>query len=49
MKKITLIFSHVNAQPLKLFQKSGLYGEIGEENFCAHIDAALARAAEITK
>jgi SulP family sulfate permease len=42
---ITLIFSHVNEQPLTAMKKSGLYDSIGAENFCVHIDDALARGA----
>jgi SulP family sulfate permease len=48
-KKITLILSHVNEQPMEIFKKSHMYEAIGEENFCANIDAALERAAEVTK
>lgn len=43
-KHVRLILSHVNAQPLNAMKKSGLYEEIGPENFCIHIDAALRRA-----
>lgn len=46
---VTLVLSHVNPQPLKTMKKSGFYAKVGEENFCAHIDKALERAAEITK
>lgn len=44
-----LIMSHVNKQPMKVLKKSGMYDEIGEENICANIDAALTRAAAILK
>ena len=43
----TLVLSHVNEQPMEVFRKSGMYGEIGEENFCENIDAALERATQI--
>ncbi len=46
-KGIKVIFSHVNEQPLSVFQKSGMYEQVGEENFAPNIDAALARAAEL--
>jgi SulP family sulfate permease len=36
--------SHVNAQPRQVMHKAGFDQKIGEENFCAHIDDALARA-----
>lgn len=45
----TLIMSHVNEQPMKVLKKSGMYDSIGEENICANIDHALARAQEILK
>lgn len=41
---ITLILSHVNEQPMKLMEKSGFIEAVGAENFCDHIDSALARA-----
>ena len=40
-KNVTLIFSHVNEQPMSAMKKSGLYDKVGAENFCAHIDDAL--------
>ncbi len=40
----TVIFSHVNAQPMKAMKKSGLYAMCGNENFCANIDKAMERA-----
>lgn len=46
-RKITLLLSHVNEQPMGVFKKSHLYEKIGEQNFCSNIDDALRRAAEI--
>ena len=46
-KGIQLIFSHVNEQPMHTMEKDGFIERIGAENFCSHIDDALARAAEI--
>lgn len=43
----TLILSHVNEQPMNTLKKSGLLGEIGEDNICANIDEALERAKSI--
>ncbi len=43
-KGITVIFSHVNAQPMKAMKKYGLYTLCGEENFCDNIDKAMERA-----
>ena len=44
---ITVVFSHVNPQPMKAMQKAGFVEKIGEENFCASIDLSLERANEI--
>ncbi len=44
---VTLIFSHVNPQPMETIKKSGLFDEVGEENFCAHIDEALEKASKL--
>ncbi len=46
-KKIHLILSHVNEQPLHVMQKAEFDKKVGEENFCVHIDDALKRAEEI--
>ena len=43
-KNVQLIFSHVNEQPMNVMKKSGFISKVGKENFCAHIDDALARA-----
>jgi len=48
-KGVTLIMSHMNEQPMKVFAKAGMVEEIGEENFCPNIDAALERARAITE
>lgn len=44
---ITLVFSHVNEQPMKMLHKAGFDKEVGVENFCPNIDTALLRAKEI--
>lgn len=46
-KGITVVFSHVNKQPMKVMQKTGFVELVGEENFCPNISAALKRAEEI--
>ena len=46
---VKLIMSHVNEQPMKVIHKAGFDKKVGGENFCAHIDDALARAQEIVK
>ncbi|MBR3606326.1 MAG: STAS domain-containing protein [Lachnospiraceae bacterium] len=48
-KDITLILSHVNEQPMRVMQKAGFVERAGRENFCTHIDAAIARAEELIK
>ena len=46
---ISVVFSHVNEQPMGIMEKSGFVDRIGRENFCSHIDTALIRAEEICK
>lgn len=46
---VQLIMSHVNEQPMKVIHKAGFDKKLGEDNFCAHIDDALARAQQIVK
>ena len=46
---VQLVMSHVNEQPMKVIHKAGFDQKLGAENFCAHIDDALARAGEIVK
>jgi len=46
-KGIQVVFSHVNEQPMSVFRKSGLYEQVGTDNFQPNIDAALARAVEL--
>ena len=41
---VKLIMSHVNPQPMKIMKKSGFYGKVGRDNFCANIDEALKKA-----
>ena len=48
-KKVQLVLSHVNEQPMQVMKKSGFYEKVGPENFCAHIDDALQRARELAK
>ena len=43
-KGITVLFSHVNSQPMSVMKKSGFIELIGEENFLPNIDEALAKA-----
>ena len=45
-KNVTLIFSHVNEQPMSAMKKSGFYDKVVLKT-CAHIDDALARGAEL--
>ena len=46
-KGITMVFSHVNEQPMHVMGKAGFVEIIGEENFRPNISAALNRAEEI--
>ncbi len=47
--KISVVFSHVNEQPLSVMKKSGFYDMIGEENFATNIDEALEMARELSE
>lgn len=40
-KKVQLVFSHTNEQPMNVFEKAGFADKIGREFFCDHIDDAL--------
>ena len=46
-KGITVVFSHVNEQPMKVMEKSGFTELVGKENFQPNISAALKRAEEV--
>lgn len=46
-KGITVVFSHVNDQPMKVMEKAGFIELVGEENFQPSISAALDRAEEV--
>ena len=43
-KGVRLILSHVNEQPYRMMEKGGFVDRLGRENFCQHIDDALALA-----
>ena len=44
---ITVVFSHVNEQPMKVMDKAGFTKRVGNENFQLNISAALKRAEEV--
>ena len=46
-REITVVFSHVNEQPMKVMDKAGFTKRIGKENFQPNISAALRRAEEV--
>lgn len=48
-KGIKIIFAHVNGQPRHVMDKAEFTQRIGEENFCTHIDEALARASQLAE
>lgn len=48
-KKITIILSHVNQQPMNVMEKAGFTQKIGMENICDNIDDAIARAEALVK
>lgn len=46
---ISIVISHINAQPYKAFERAKLVDVIGKDNFKPHISEALARAEDIVK
>lgn len=48
-KNITLIFSHVNEQPMSVMKKDGFVDYLGEQNFRANIVEALDYAESLVK
>ena len=46
-KNITVVFSHVNEQPMKVMTKAGFVELVGSNNFCPNITAAVRRAEEV--
>ena len=46
-KNVTVVFSHVNEQPMRTMKKAGFIEKVGEENFVANIHAAVERAKEL--
>lgn len=46
-KRVQLILSHVNEQPMHVMQKAGFVDAVGSENFCSHIDDAIKRAEDL--
>lgn len=48
-KKIQIVLSGVQEQPMKLLKKSGMVEKIGENNVFDNINSALERAGEIVK
>ena len=44
---VTVIFSHINEQPMRVLEKSGLVNLIGKDNICTNIDEALDKACRI--
>lgn len=47
--QINLIFSHVQAQPMKMMEKAGFVAAAGRENFCENIHEALELAEKNTR
>ena len=47
--KISVIFSHVNDQPMSVMKKSGFYDMVGENSFAENIDEALEIAKRMCK
>ena len=48
-RKITVLFSHVNEQPLSAMKKANFYEKVGEEHFVENIDEALKYAEQLSE
>lgn len=48
-KKVQLVLSHVNQQPMQIMEKAGFVDKIGKEHFCSCIDDALNFAEKLQK
>lgn len=48
-KKITLVLSHVNEQPLSVMRKDGFAARVGDDNICPNIEEALLRAEQVAR
>ncbi len=46
-KGVTLVLSHLNAQPESMLKKAGFLEKLGTDNCCEHLQKALARAQAI--
>ena len=46
---MTLLLSHVNAQPYRVLEKSGFIQTIGPDNICESTDQALEKAEALAK
>ena len=46
-KGVTVVFSHVNEQPMHMMEKADFINEVGADNLQPNIDAALDRAQEL--
>lgn len=44
---ISVVFSHVNAQPMDVMKKNGFYDMVGKDKFCDHIEEAIALASTL--
>ncbi len=45
-KGVRVIFSHVNEQPMHVMEHAGFVDKVGRENFCDHIQQAIALASQ---
>ena len=48
-KHITIIFSHVNEQPMSVMEKDHFVEDVGKDNFCTNIVEALDYAESLVK
>lgn len=48
-KGVTVLFSHVNEQPMHTMEKAGFVQKVGKDHFCEHIQEAILKAEKMAQ
>lgn len=48
-KGVTVLFSHVNEQPMHTMEKAGFVKKVGRDHFCEHIQEAIQKAEKMAQ
>lgn len=48
-KGVTVLFSHVNEQPMHTMEKAGFVKKVGKDHFCEHIQEAIQKAEKMAQ